>query len=465
MANLSKEIKTILLLLVMLLSTSMVWAAKENKSVNITVGGETRSYWLYVPTNVKENAPLVFSLHGTSGHSTDKAPFRTDVADAEGCIVVYPQGKSLYFPVFGGNATGWHSTGEYSEDIDFFKAIIEEIDEKYGIDRNRIYCCGFSNGGMMTYTVANLCSDIFAAFASISGYPINEFHLHHTSARPVPFLHIHGKADDFVKYSLMPAIVDNMVARNGALPTPTKRTSSGKFVKSTYPATDGGFPYVYYEIDGMGHNDFTTNTEEKSSAKTMWKFMSQYTLDSECDKTLKWRPNIDATNYSPKDHGWMMNSSTTLLLFGREQKTDANQNVYRSLQFENGKYKLCFRAEGEEGKKVSVKLQQLTGKKTVVLQQDANVNEDVAILFEVTNGWGEYRLTMSRESATDEIAVKNLAIYSATDDDPTAVSSIKRDKNAVAAIYTVSGTKISEPKKGINIVRKSDGSLSKVIYK
>ena len=131
----------------------------------------------------------------------------------------------------------------------------------------------------MTYAMSNVCSDEIAAFASISGYPINEFHLRHTGARPVPFLHIHGKADDFVKYSLVPTIVDEMVARLGANPVPTT-TTGNKYTKSVYAAGDGSFPYVYYEIDGMGHNDFTANIEDGSSAKTMWNFFKQYTLDS-----------------------------------------------------------------------------------------------------------------------------------------------------------------------------------------
>ena len=97
----------------------------------------------------------------------------------------------------------------------------------------------------MTYTVANLLADKFAAFASISGYPINEFHLHHTGYRPVPFLHIHGKNDDFVKYSLVPNIIYNMVARNGANPTPAVTTSSGKYKKSVFEAGEGGFPIVF----------------------------------------------------------------------------------------------------------------------------------------------------------------------------------------------------------------------------
>lgn len=292
----------------MLFSVSAAFALKVDKIVSISVKDdkgktESRSYRLYVPDNVKDNAPLVVSLHGANGNQWANRPMTTEVADEEGFIVVYPQGKTVDFYLAGMNTTGWVSSGEVNADVEFIKAIIEDVKKNYSVDSKRIYCCGFSNGGMMTYALSNTCADIFAAFASISGFQMNEFHFRHTGARPVPFLHIHGKADDFVKYSLMPTIVDEMVARIGANPVPVKTTVPGKYTKSVYEATEGGFPYVYYEMDGMGHNDMTNNTPEGNSAKTMWAHFKQYTLDTPCDATLKWMPRVEEEGYKPAQHG------------------------------------------------------------------------------------------------------------------------------------------------------------------
>lgn len=55
-------------------------------------------------------------------------------------------------------AAGWTSTGEENFDTEFLKAVVEDVDAKYTLDRQRLYCCGFSNGGMMTYVMANTCS-------------------------------------------------------------------------------------------------------------------------------------------------------------------------------------------------------------------------------------------------------------------------------------------------------------------
>ena len=426
-------------------------ASKADKSMNIVVNGETRQYWLYVPNNAKANCPLVVSLHGASGHSTDRSPFRTDVADREGCIVVYPQGNPIYFPVFGGTVTGWDASGEENGDVNFLKAVIEDVAKRYTIDRNRIYCCGFSNGGMMTYALTNTCSDVFAAFASISGFPLNEFHFRHTGQRPVPFLHIHGKQDDFVRYALMPVIVDEMVARIGANPMPQKTTVSGRYDKSIYEGTEGGFPYIYYEIDGMGHNDFTGNTETGSSAQTMWNFFKQYTLDTPCDTTLKWMPRIETEGYNPKAHGWTVKASSTLLRFGGDQNTDNNQNVYRSLQLTTGTYKLCFHADGEPDWIFSVRLQKLTGKKDVVLKESLNPDGDKVVYFTINDGWGEYQLTFNARSTYSNTTITNLSIYSASEEEATGVHPIQCTMTDGTTIYSLAGTQKNKPNKGIYI--------------
>ena len=445
--------KKIFTAILLLCSTLMLHAAKFNQKITITVGGESREYWLYVPDNVKTVAPLVLSLHGAGGRCTDKSPFRTDVADIEGCIVAYPQGKMTTFPGLGGTqAYGWSSYGEENFDTDFLKAVVEDVASRYTIDRQRLYCCGFSNGGMMTYVMANTCSHMFAAFAAISGYPINEFHLHHTSWRPVPFLHIHGKADDFVKYSLVPSVIDNMVARNGANPVPVMTTISGKYTKSIYEAGEGGFPIIFYEIDGMGHNDFTNNTEDNNSAQTMWNFFKEYTLDAPCDTTLKWRPRIETEGYAPRSHGWAINSSTTLLRFGGTQNTESNQNVYRSLQFKTGSYKLCFQSEGDATLTVGVKIQKLTAPKNIVLEATVQAGSPAVLPFDVTDGWGEYRISFTRPTSSDEITISNIGIYSRTEEDITAIRSIQ-DSQCIKhdEVYDLQGRQVTNPQHGLYI--------------
>ena len=439
----------------MLLPVMTTLAATIDKIVNIDVkdddgNTETRSYRLYVPNNVKANAPLVVSLHGANGNQWVNRPMTVEVAESEGFIVVYPQGKTVNFYLAGMNTTGWVASGEDNADVEFIKAVINDVAKNYSIDRKRVYCCGFSNGGMMTYAMTNAAADVFAAFASISGFPLNEFHLRHTGARPVPFLHIHGKADDFVKYSLMPTIVDEMVDRIGASHVPEKTTVAGKYDKSVFAAGEGGFPYVYYEVNGMGHNDITNNTEDGNSAKTMWNFMKQYTLDAPCDPTLKWRPEVDAEGYAPKSHGWAI--SAAMLMFGRDlRKSDnSDNNVYRSFQLTTGNYKLCFQVDGTAEQTATVKIQKLTGKKTTVLNQSVPAGEPATLLFSVEDGWGEYRFTLTRPSGA---AVTNIVLYSASDEEMTGIESIPAvnpNEGTSTPIFDLMGREVSVTRDQLN---------------
>jgi poly(3-hydroxybutyrate) depolymerase len=467
--------KFILLSVLVFVCLTRANAAKINKAMSIVVNGETRQYWLYIPSSYKSNCPLVVALHGAGGDMNNHSPRFDEISENEGCVVVYPQGKLIYFPVFGGSVNGWDASGEENGDVDFILAVVDEVVKKFKIDSKRVYCCGFSNGGMMTYALTNTCADIFAAFASISGFPLNEFHFRHTGKRPVPFLHIHGKQDDFVKYSLMPVIVDEMVARTGANPVPVKTTVSGKYDKSLYAAGEGGFPYIYYEMNGMGHSDFTNNTESNSSSQTMWNFFKEYTLDSPCDTTLKWRPRIETEGYQPRNHGWIMNSGTTLLSFGREQNTSGKQNVYRSLQLTTGRYKLCFNSQAAAETTIGVKIQKLTGSKNTVLDSSVEAGKPAELFFNVEDGWGEYRIVFSRPTTSDEISITDIALYSATEEESTAISlpSIRNEEGSspntllseTTACYSLSGERLSSPRPGINIVRTAKGQVKKVLVK
>ena len=466
-----KRLFTFVCLLTLVVSGT--WAAKVNTEKTISVNGKNRKFILYVPNNVKENAPLVISLHGASGHDSDYSPFRTSVADSKGCIVAYPQGENQYFPIFGGSVTGWNSTGERNEEIDFFKAIIDEIEKSYTINRKRIYCCGFSNGGMMTYAAASAASDIFAACASISGFQLNEFHQRHTGYRPVPFLHIHGKADDFVKFSCTPIIRSNTSARNGANPVFRTITKSGSYTKYVYAADEGGFQYIFYAIDGMGHNDYTDKTPEGNSALSMWNFFNQYTLDSECDKTLKWRQNIDAPKFNFSANYWKVSADSTEYNYGTAKKANnGDNNVYPTLQFEAGNYVLKFESTGTEGHKIHILVETLDGK-TTLFAKVGKVGKPVVMPFSVSK-YNEYKITIKKDSKDDKFT--SLAFHSCETpaesqncteegEDDTAIVSAIATASEILAHYTLSGSRISTPAKGVNIIRMNDGTTRKVIVK
>jgi hypothetical protein len=253
-----------------------------------------------------------------------------------------------------------------------------------------------------------------------------------------------------------------MVARLGANPVPTKTTVSGKYRKSIYEAGEGSFPYIYYEIDGMGHEPGTNKTEDGNSALTMWNFFKQYTLDTPCDTTLKWAPRIEAEGYSPRAHGWTMNSSLTLLKFGEVPNTSDKQNVYRTLQFNNGNYKLHFKADGDAAKKIIVKIQKLTDKKNFVLNDTIAANGEANLFFKVEDGWGEYKFLIIREANTDAITISDITIHTASDEELTSIQTSVTPKKPCGNLYTLAGIRsTTSPRSGDIYIRNNKKFFSK----
>ena len=160
--------------------------------------------------------------------------------------------------------------------------------------------------------------------------------------------------------------------------------------------------------------------------------------------TLKWRPRIEQESYEPKKHGWTMNSGTILLRFGTTQKTDANQNVYRSLQFKNGNYKLHFKADGDAEKQIKVQIQKLTSPKNYLLNTSVAANCEADLLFSVEDGWGEYKLTITRPSS-----------------DVTAIHTSVAPTPSETTVYTLSGIKASQtPRHGAVLIKNNKKILT-----
>lgn len=401
---------------------------------SMTVDGKVREYGIYVPKSYtgSSKVPVVFSLHGTSNdYDSGRVDFNS-LAETNRFIVIYPRGLIRNFPVFGGDARGWQSTGEECEDIEFFKQIVTDELKDLAIDSKRIYMCGFSNGGMMTYQVAHQESEMFAAFASVAGYPLNEFHLRHAGARPVPFLHIHGKDDNFVDIANMPTIVDNMVYRNGCNPVPKVTTVTGKYKKNVYSAKAGeGFDYQYYVVDGLGHYFWSGNLD---IAQTMWDFLSKYTLDNACDKTLKFKPGIETSGFSPTAHGWTKNSGSILWKYGESTSSSVHNNTSHSLQFAKGNYYMKLKAENSSSSSatVSVKIGKI-GSSTVVFNKKYDVNQEIIINFTTSDNWAEYVLTIDGNGNSNTV-ISGIEIHSGTADATPEYGSVKCEAPTIELI-------------------------------
>ncbi|MGS2805877.1 extracellular catalytic domain type 1 short-chain-length polyhydroxyalkanoate depolymerase [Nocardia sp. MW-W600-9] len=161
--------------------------------------GSTRSYRLYRPTTMPERAPLVVMLHGGlgSGAQAQRSYGWDAMAEEAGFIVAYPDGVDRAWNAGGGCCGTPGRTGV--DDVGFLTAMIDEIARDLPIDHERIYLTGMSNGAMMAYAMA--CHTMLAAaIGPVAGTQLGDC----ASPAPTSVIHVHGTADDNVRYDGAP---------------------------------------------------------------------------------------------------------------------------------------------------------------------------------------------------------------------------------------------------------------------
>ena len=407
----------------------------------INVEGKTREYWLYVPASVKgkKDVPVVFSLHGRGSTGDPNAanssiygkPTFTSLADKEGFIVVYPQGRDgtnkADYPDDGNwndgfvGTTGWEATGKENADTKFIKALVDEIKTIYNSNSNisvnpkKFYLCGFSMGGMMTYACAKVLNGTFAAYGSCSGYPLNEFHMNLATENPIPFIHMHGNSDNMLGIKHLNTIIENLLFRNGCdlsnqvidkeWATTKENGEKLNFKKYDFIGVKE-VPVTTVTFDGLWHNI------EASAPAYLWKFFKDKTV-GEYDSNIEWKWDMTTINKnitnspSPSYYGWKheVNGENWSLTYGGGGKTECtisectsakegcngNHNVYNSIQLTPGKHTLYAQMKSTSGVSSVTLRNILTGAETVarkVVDNSGIPDHTTNVLYEFEVGEG-----------------------------------------------------------------------------
>mgnify|MGYP001171808219 CR=1 FL=1 len=169
--------------LVVFLFLSTFCFAQQQISKTIFFDESVREYIIYVPQgcNGAESCPLLFNFHGGSGYANDfiQTNDMRSIADTANFIAVYPQAA---LDVVGAEdpiqaSTSWiHKAPTDHDDIFFIEAIIDTLSSQYSIDNNRVYACGYSEGGIFSYELACRLNHKIAAFAAVSGSMLSDYY-------------------------------------------------------------------------------------------------------------------------------------------------------------------------------------------------------------------------------------------------------------------------------------------------
>ncbi len=249
--------------------------------------GVTRHYLYHAPPDLPGDAPLVFFLHGHGGNAGEtRAWVGLDrVADANGFAVVYPQGSGDYSGTPYWNA---HTFPGVTDDIGFLSALARSLQSEHGLDPERTFTAGFSNGGMMSYLLAMEAPGVFRGAASVVGAPWGSAWEDRERAAGFPLLQISGIDDAVVPIDGIvdasggvgaPAL-DEVIAywgeRNGCVASETDSLNPNT-TRLRYVDCSGGNEVWHYRVANFGHEWPTVEGRAGfAGEEAIWEFFGRF---------------------------------------------------------------------------------------------------------------------------------------------------------------------------------------------
>ena len=287
-----------LLLSFILISTLYTLKAQTTYVDSIYVGGQYRSFRLYVPAiyNGTTARPLILNLHGYTSNAQQQQLYSNfmPIADTANFLMVFPNGT------YSSGQRFWNAglSSVLVNDIAFLSALIDSLDLTYNINLNRVYSAGMSNGGYMSHTLACELSNRITAIASVTGSIFStQYGSNCHPTRPVPVMQIHGTTDPTVPYlgssTSMPidSVVNYWVKKNSCSPTPTfsnvpniSTTDGCAAEHYKYSGGLSGSSVEFYKIINGGHTrpgfpfGGTGTNLDINASKEIWRFFNKYSL-------------------------------------------------------------------------------------------------------------------------------------------------------------------------------------------
>ena len=260
------------------------------------VGSDTifREYILHVPASydATTSTPLLINLHGFSGCASDYEQDiggyyeLNEVADDNNFLIAYPQAawrpqkEDVYWEP--GNVGG---ANIYNNDVYFVEQLILDIAESYNLDLSMVYVVGYSNGGMLSYSVACNRPDLIAAAGVVSGAILDS---DCTSDNHVPIIILHGIADYSLPYEgnqyyqSIAEVADFWLNHND-IPASSQVTSTlndGDVVRDEYSGGSTNTCLTVYTVyeekdEPAGHVWFNDPIDGTTPNQILWDFFTE----------------------------------------------------------------------------------------------------------------------------------------------------------------------------------------------
>ena len=233
-----------------------------------TIGGRRRTAIVHVPTGYATSpVPLVVNMHGSQSTALEQELLSgmDATADADTFIVAYPQadipaGSGYEWNVPGQPLVGGAAVPKGSpDDVSFIEKLVASLEQRYCIDKHRVYATGFSGGARMASQLGCDSAAIFAAVAPVSGL---RFPRPCPSTRAVPVVAFHGTADPVDPYTgdgqkywtySVPVAAGRWALHDGCSKSVANALPAPGVEQSTYAPCADRAAVELYSIVGEGH--------------------------------------------------------------------------------------------------------------------------------------------------------------------------------------------------------------------
>ena len=277
--------------------------AQQQINSTLVCDGNTRSYTIYIPASYNGEVafPLLFNFHGGGGDIqgylslVDMRP----IADTANVILVYPQ---AFTDPENGDATWMHKEPTNHDDVLFVEAMLSAISSEYNVNLNRVYACGYSNGGEFAYDIACRMNASIAAVGAVARTMYMGSYDNCNPVHPTGIITILGTADatsDYnginfggIQYYLSAddvhdywANFNNCDATPVLTNVPNSDPSDGSTVEKYSWSDANGCTYVeHYKVIGGGHDwPGVFGNMDIDASQEIWRFVSRYDLSGLID--------------------------------------------------------------------------------------------------------------------------------------------------------------------------------------
>jgi len=196
-------------------------------------------------SSLDQNAPLLIMLHGYGSDENDLFSFASElpkellIISARAPYPMHPYGNAWYAINFDAEKGKWNDNDQSKKSRDLIAAFIDEIIEKFPVDKNNVNLLGFSQGAILSYAVALTYPEKVKNIIALSGYINHDIlpeNLVNKNYNHLDFYCSHGSLDQVIPV--------NWARQTG----PFLKSLDIKYVYSEFPIGHGINPQNFFEF-------------------------------------------------------------------------------------------------------------------------------------------------------------------------------------------------------------------------